>query len=162
MIPHFRKENKFVIPVGTLELPMFCLSAPLCCQGFSIFFILNLLFLTRASPSPNNTGYYRGCTHTFYPIYQFTFKVMRQYLYDNFWSVANLISFGFFLNCFEVISEEACDADRIFYIFWASAVFRFRASCQSCDQHSTHSIRAQHYWSVCFIFLEVSLQRNVF
>jgi hypothetical protein len=71
-----------------------------------------------------------------------------------------LISFGFILNYFQVISEEACDADGIFCSFWASAVFRFRASCQSSDQHSTHLIRAQYYWRVCLSLLESCWQRN--
>jgi hypothetical protein len=68
-----------------------------------------------------------------------------------------LISFGLFLNCFEGISEKACDADGIFYIFWARAVFRFRASCQSCDQHRTHLIRAQYNLEFAFGFTGILL-----
>jgi hypothetical protein len=33
---------------------------------------------------------YIGCTRTIYPVYQFNFKVLRQYLDDRFWSVARV------------------------------------------------------------------------
>jgi hypothetical protein len=143
-----------------VELPLFCLSAPLCCPGFSIFLfciycfhlVLHHLHITRDIIDVVHVQ----CI----PLTSLPLKFCVSIWTIGFGVLQGLIYFGFFLKCFEVISVEACDADGIFCSFWASAVFRFRASCQSSDQHSTHSNRAQYYWSVCLSLLEFCWQRN--
>jgi len=78
-------------------------SGPLpACNGIAFFFnwlqpVLNHLGIPR--------DIYRGCTVD--PIYQFTFKVLSQYLDGTFGVLQSSVSFGFFLKCVEDIPEEA-------------------------------------------------------
>jgi hypothetical protein len=72
-----------------VKITLFCLSAPLCCPSFSMVFLFCIYcFQTALHHLGITRDIYRSCT--LYLIYQFTIKVLRQDLYDTFWSVARV------------------------------------------------------------------------
>ena len=130
----------FVICLSSslLYCPLFVLSLSVVLYwGFLLsiillsLFYLRLLVATGVLPTRYTTGYLQRL-YKLIPFSQFALSISQSFGRDVLECFRVLVSCGFFLKCFQNVSEESCDADGVYVIL----------------QNQRWGKRFEYWWSV--------------